>query len=97
MTYILSDEYESLEEPRTRPSVVSGEAKRVDSDTDWMSLAKANPALARESLGVDKAKILDSMSAEEFTKIAYDRLGNPITIDELVKKSKTAAAALKKD
>ena len=97
MAYILSDEYESLEEPRTRPSVVSGKAKRVDSDTDWMSLAKANPALARESLGVDKAKILDSMSAEEFTKIAYDRLGNPITIDELVKKSKTAAAALKKN
>jgi len=94
MTYILSDEYESLEEPRTRPSVVSGKAKRVDSDTDWMSLAKANPALAIESLGVDKAKILDSMSAEEFTKIAYDRLGNPITIDELVAKSKTAAKAL---
>lgn len=97
MTYILSDEYESLEEPRTRPSVVSGKAKRVDSDTDWMSLAKANPALARESLGVDKAKILDSMSAEEFTKIAYDRLGNPITIDELVKKSKIAAKALGRD
>ena len=97
MTYILSDEYESLEEPRTRPSVVSGKAKRVDSDTDWISLAKANPALARESLGADKAKILDSMSAEEFTRIAYDRLGNPITIDELVKKSKAAAAALKKN
>ena len=59
-----------------------------------MELAKKNPNLARESLGVERAKVLESMTPEEFTKIAYNRLDQLITIDELVKKSKKAAAAL---
>ena len=92
--FILSEEFEELEEPRTRPSVVQGKAKRVDSEKSWMQLAKENPSLARESLGEDRAKVLDAMSAEEFTKIAYDRLNQPIPLDELVKKSKKAARAL---
>lgn len=94
MRYILSDEFKELEEPRTRPSVVGGEAKRVDANKTWMQLAKENPSLARESLGEERAKVLDAMSAEEFTKIAYDRLNQPIPLDELVKKSKAAARAL---
>lgn len=94
MSYILAPEFEELEEPRTRPSVVDGKARRVDSNKSWMQLAKENPSLARESLGEERAKVLDAMSAEEFTKIAYDRLNMPIPLDELVKKSKTAARAL---
>lgn len=92
--FILSEEFEELEAPRTRPAVVSGKAERVDSEKSWMQLAKENPSLARESLGEERAKVLDAMSADEFTKIAYDRLGAPITLDELVKKSKKAAKAL---
>ncbi|AUR96997.1 putative head morphogenesis protein [Vibrio phage 1.236.O._10N.261.52.C4] len=95
--YILAPEYEELEEPRTRPGVVDGRAKRVDSETSWMELAKNNPNLARESLGVERAKVLDAMSADEFTKIAYNRLDQLITIDELVKKSKVAAKSLGRD
>ena len=94
MRYILTPEYEELEEPRARPAIVDGKAKRVDSEESWMELAKANPNLARESLGVERAKVLDSMSAKEFTEIAYNRLDQLITIDELVKKSKVAAKAL---
>lgn len=94
MRYLLAPELEELEEPRTRPAVVQGEAKRVDSEKSWMQLAKENPSLARESLGEERAKVLDAMSAEEFTRIAYDRLNQPIPLDELVKKSKTAARAL---
>ena len=94
--YLLAPEYESLEEPRTKPAVVDGKAKRVDSEESWMELAKKNPNLARESLGVERAKVLDAMSPEEFTKIAYNRLDQLITIDELVKKSKTAARVLSK-
>lgn len=92
--FILSDEFSELQEPRTRPAVVSGKAERVDSDKSWMQLAKENPQLARESLGEERAKVLDAMSADEFTKIAYDRLNRPIPLDELVKKSKKAARAL---
>ncbi|AUR99386.1 hedgehog/hint domain protein [Vibrio phage 1.265.O._10N.286.52.F6] len=94
MRYILAPEYEELEESRTRPAIVDGKAKRVDSEESWMELAKNNPNLARESLGVERAKVLDAMSADEFTKIAYNRLDQLITIDELVKKSKAAAKAL---
>lgn len=94
MRYLLAPEFEELEEPRTRPAVVSGKAERVDSEKSWMQLAKENPSLARESLGEERAKVLDAMSAEEFTKIAYDRLNQPIPLDELVKKSKVAARAL---
>lgn len=92
--FLLAPEFEELEEPRTRPAVVQGEAKRVDSEKSWMELAKENPQLARESLGEERAKVLDAMSAEEFTRIAYDRLNQPIPLDELVKKSKKAAKAL---
>ena len=95
--YILAPEYEELEEPRTRPAVVGGKAKRVDSEESWMELAKKNPNLARESLGVERAKVLGAMSPEEFTKIAYNRLDQLITIDELVAKSKKAAKALGRD
>lgn len=92
--FLLAPEFEELEEPRTRPAVVQGKAKRVDSEKSWMQLAKENQSLARESLGEERAKVLDAMSAEEFTKIAYDRLNQPIPLDELVKKSKKAAKAL---
>lgn len=94
MSYILAPEFEELEEARTRPAVVDGEAKRVDSNKSWMQLAKENPSLARESLGEERAKVLDAMSAEEFTRIAYDRSNQPIPLSELVKKSKVAAKAL---
>lgn len=94
MRYILSNEFKELEEPRTRPAVVDGEAERVDANKTWMQLAKENQQLARESLGEERAKLLDAMSAEEFTKIAYDKLNQPIPLDELVKKSRKAARAL---
>lgn len=94
MTFILAPEFEELEEPKTRPSVVDGKAKQVDSEKSWLQLAKENPNLARESLGVERAKVLSAMSAEEFNKIAYNRLDELITLDELVKKSKVAAKAL---
>lgn len=97
MSFLLSDEFEELEEPRTRPAVVDGKAERVDSNKGWLELAKENKNLARESLGEEKAKLLDNMSPEEFRKLAYDRLGNPITLDQLVAKSKKAARILKKD
>lgn len=97
MRYLLAPEFEELEEPRTRPAVVSGKAKRVDSEKSWMQLAKENKNLAIESLGEERAKLLDGMSSEEFVKLAYDRMGNPITLDQLVAKSKKAARILKKD
>ncbi|CAM0051981.1 head morphogenesis [Vibrio phage F89 g1] len=95
--YLLAPEYEALEEPRTRPAVVDGEAKRVDSNESLYELAKKNPNMARELVGVERAKVLDAMSADEFTKIAYNRLDQLITIDELVKKSKVAAKSLGRD
>lgn len=94
MRYILAPEFKELEEPRTRPAIVDGEAERVDANKTWMQLAKESPQLARESLGDERAKVLGAMSAEEFTKIAYDRLNQPMPLDELVKKSKKAAKAL---
>ena len=97
MRYILAPEFEELEEPRTRPAVVDGKAKRVDSEKSWLDLAKENKNLAIESLGEERAKLLDGMSSEEFVKLAYDRMGNPITLDQLVAKSKKAARILKKD
>ncbi|UYE90920.1 putative NAD-asparagine ribosyltransferase [Vibrio phage vB_VaS_L1] len=96
MRFLLAPEFEELEEPRTRPSVVDGRAKRVDSNKSWLDLAKENKNLAIESLGEERARLLDGMSSEEFVKLAYDRLGNPITLDQLVAKSKKAASILKK-
>lgn len=92
--YILSDEFKELQEPKTRPAVVNGKAKKVDSNEDLFELAKANPNMARELVGVERAKVLEAVSAKEFTKIAYNRLDEFITLDELVKKSKVAAKAL---
>ncbi|CAL9955584.1 head morphogenesis [Vibrio phage K24] len=95
--YLLAKEFEELEEPRTRPAVIDGEAKRVDSNESLYELAKQNPNMARELVGVERAKVLNAMSAKEFTEIAYNRLDQLITIDELVKKSKVAAKALGRD
>ena len=95
--YLLAKEFEELEEPRTRPAVVDGEAKRVDSNESLFELAKKNPNMARELVGVERAKVLQAMSAKEFTEIAYNRMDEFITLDELVKKSKVAAKVLSKD
>lgn len=92
--YLLAKEFEQLEEPRTRPAVVDGKAKQVDSNESLFELAKENPNMARELVGVERAKVLNAMSAKEFTKIAYNRLDQFITLDELVKKSEVAAKAL---
>ncbi|AUR92850.1 putative head morphogenesis protein [Vibrio phage 1.178.O._10N.286.45.E12] len=95
--YLLAPEYEALEEPRTRPAIVNGKARQVDSNEDLFQLAKENKNLAIELVGVERAKVLSAMSAKEFTKVAYNNLDELITIDELVKKSKVAAKALSKD
>lgn len=94
--YLLAKEFEALEEPKTRPAVIDGKARKVDSNESLFELAKDNKNLAVELLGVERAKVLDAMSAKEFTKVAYNRLDEFITLDELVKKSKTAAKALGK-
>lgn len=92
--YKLAKEFEDLEEPRTRPAVIDGEAKRVSSNTDLYELAKKNPNMARELVGAERAKVLEAMSVQEFLDVAYDRMDKFITLDELVKKSKVAAKAL---
>ncbi|AUR95783.1 putative head morphogenesis protein [Vibrio phage 1.213.O._10N.222.54.F10] len=95
--YLLAPEYAALQEPRTRPAVIDGKAKQVDSNEDLYQLAKENKNLAIELVGVERAKVLNAMSVKEFTKVAYNNLDELITIDQLVAKSKTAAKALGRD
>lgn len=96
MSYILNDKYKALQEGGTRPAIVDGKVIQVDANTNWMDLAKAHPELAKQSLGPTKAKILDNMSAKEFTDAAYTNLNTPITIEQMTKNSDAARKALEK-
>lgn len=92
---IVADEYALDMGKQTRPAVIDGVAKQVPAETGWYQLAKQYPAMAEQSLGPTRAKILDNMSAEEFVKVAYNRLGDELTIDQMVANSKKVAALLK--
>ncbi|AUR93830.1 coil containing protein [Vibrio phage 1.189.B._10N.286.51.B5] len=95
MTYILAPEYREIaEEGRTRPAVIDGEAIQVPADTNWMELAKKYPSLAEQSLGKSRAAVLDTMSAKEFTDAAYNRMNQPLTLDQLVANNSKAAQVL---
>ena len=92
---ILAPEYREIaEEGRTRPAVVDGKAIQVPADTNWIDLAKQYPSLAEQSLGKSRAAVLDEMSAKEFTDAAYNRLGQQITLDQLVASNSKAASVL---
>jgi hypothetical protein len=79
----------------TRPAVVDGKAIQVDADTNWFDLAKKHKSIAEQALGESRAKLLDNMSAAEFNKIAFDSLGEQITLDEMIANSKKVASLLK--
>ena len=87
MTFVLSKEFAELEAGRTRPAVINGKAVQVDAKTNWLDIAKSNKGFAEVSLGKSKAEILQSMSATEFSKAAYNRLNEPITIKQMKKSS----------
>ena len=95
MTYILADEYRDIsDEDQSRPAVVNGKVIQVDATTNWMDLAKQYPSLARQSLGASRAAVLNEMTASEFTKVAYNRMNQPITLDQLARNNATAAKVL---
>jgi SPP1 gp7 family putative phage head morphogenesis protein len=81
----------------TRPAVADGKAEQVSSKTTWYEWAKQNPSVAEASLGETRAYLLDNMSAEEFKKAAYNYLGEPLTLDEMKKRSDKVAKLLKDD
>lgn len=93
--YILAPEYEEISnEGQTRNAVVDGKAIKVDADKNWMDLAKEYPSLARQSLGKQRAEVLDAMSASEFTKVAYNRMGQSITLDQMKESNDRALKVL---
>ena len=95
MTYILAPEYREIaEEGRTRPAVIDGEAIQVPADTNWMDLAKKYPSLAEQSLGKSRAAVLDKMTAKEFTDAAYNRMNQPLTLEQLAANNSKAAQVL---
>lgn len=83
MIFLLAPEYRELEANRTRPAVINGESVQVDASTNWIDIAKSNNEFAEISLGKTKAKLLDDMSTKEFTKAAYNRLGEPQTLEQM--------------
>jgi hypothetical protein len=94
MQPIMADEFRELDEGATRPAVVNGKAIQVPAETNWMDLAKQYPTLAEQSLGKTKAAMLDNMSAKEFTNTAYNRLGQPMTIEQMASSNAKAAEVL---
>lgn len=93
--FVVSDEYK-VDDHGTRPSVVDGEAKEVSTKETYFEWAKRQPmAFKEEALGKTRAQILDNMSAAEFKKVAYNQLGESISIEEMIKRSKTVAKLLK--
>ncbi len=93
--FILAPEYEQTAIKRTRPAVVNGKAIQVDENTNWLDFAKAYPSVAETALGKTRAKLIDTMSADEFRKAAYNTLNEPLTLDEMAAKSKKIARELK--
>ena len=95
MTYILAAAYRAIaDEGQVRPAIINGKAITVDATTGWMDLAKKYPSFGRQSVGKTKAKMLDTMSADEFTKIAYNRMGQPLTLEQLAAKNARLATIL---
>lgn len=94
MVFILAPEFKEFEAGRTRPAVINGVAVQVDAETNWMDIAKSNEEFAEISLGKTKAALLDEMSAKEFTKAAYNRLGEAQTIESMKESSKTIVRLL---
>lgn len=95
MKFILSPEYAETAIKRTRPAIVNGEVIQVDENTNWLDLAKAYPSVAETALGPTRAKLIDTMSADEFRKAAYNTLNEPLTLDQMAAKSKSIAKELK--
>lgn len=93
--FVINPEYAINADYGTRPAVVNGQAIQVPHDTGWLDLAKKYPSIADQALGKTRAKLIDEMSADEFYKIAYDSLGNEITIDEMIANSKRVASLLR--
>ena len=89
MSFVLAPEFKEFEAGRTRPAIISGVAVQVDAETNWIDLARSNKEFAEISLGKTKAALLDEMSATEFTKAAYNRLGEAQTIESMRESSKT--------
>lgn len=95
MTFIMAPEYREIaDQDLTRPAIIDGEAVQVPAETSWMDLAKRNPTFAEQSLGKSKAKVLDSMSAKEFTDTAYNRMGDPLTLNEMKASNSKVTAIL---
>lgn len=92
---ILAPEYREIaDQDLTRPAVIDGKAVKVPAETSWMDLAKQNPTFAEQSLGKSKAKVLDSMSAKEFTDTAYNRMGESLTLDQMKASNSKVTAIL---
>jgi uncharacterized protein YejL (UPF0352 family) len=93
--YLIDPAYDLNLDKGTRPAVVDGKAIQVAADTNWFDLAKKHKSIAEQALGKSRAKLLDNMSAAEFNKIAFDSLGEQITLDEMIANSKKVASLLK--
>jgi hypothetical protein len=94
MILLLAAEYRLQDDSATRPAVVDGESIQVPVNTNWMDLAKQHPTLAEQSLGKTKAAMLDNMSAKEFTNAAYNRMGQPMTLQEIAANNSKAMRVL---
>jgi len=92
---LLAPEYRIDTDGQTRPAVVDGKAIQVPVDTSWLSLAKQYPSIAEQALGPTKAKLLNEMSADAFHKVAYNSLGEAITLEQMKNNSKKVASLLK--
>ena len=95
MLLVVNPIYDLNLDKGTRPAVVDGKAIQVPSETSWYGIAKQYPTVANQALGKSRAKLLDNMSAAEFNKIAFDSLGEQITLDEMIANSKKVASLLK--
>lgn len=93
MTYITRS---GVDTDANRPLVVDGKAKQVSAKMTWFEAAKQYPSLAEESLGETRAYLLKNMSADEFKKAAYNRLGEAMTLQEMRNSNKKVKELLEK-
>jgi|LGVE01.1.fsa_nt_gb SPP1 gp7 family putative phage head morphogenesis protein len=91
---LLNDKFDFLDEGSTRASKGAEGGKQVQGDQTYYSWIKSQPASFQdEALGPERGKIFRNagLTPEEFRAASRDRLGQPLTIDEMAKKDKRIA------
>jgi hypothetical protein len=92
--HVIAPEYR-LDIEDTRPMVVDGEASKVSGDKSYFEVASKWPTgVLEEALGVQRAKLLKGLGAEDYKKLTFDAMNDPIDLDQLVSSNKRIAKIL---